>query len=63
MKKKISKSEALDILASMPLESPERWQLISIVGYDPNEKWSQPFGEHSRLITEMMQKQGIKPKF
>ncbi|WP_207100406.1 hypothetical protein [Paracoccus shandongensis] len=62
MKKKISRSEALDILASMPLESPGRSELVSIVGYDPNEKWAGPLGEHSFIIAEMMQKKNIKPK-
>lgn len=59
---KFTKLEALEVLSSMPLDDPGRSRYVNIVGYDPNEKWAGPLGEHSIAFSEMMGRQGIKPK-
>ena len=57
-----TKIEALHVLSSMPLDDPNRAKFVEIVGYDPNDKWAGPLGEHSFAITAMMREQGIEPK-
>lgn len=59
---RITKDQAMMALEKMPLDDPDRKKLVDIIGYDPNDKWSEPLGEHSFAIAEMMQKQGIKPE-
>ena len=63
MSNRISKDQAMAALEGMSLDDPDRKKHVDIIGYDPNEKWCGPLGEHSFALSEMMRKKGIKPKF
>ena len=60
----MSKDEALKILSTMPVDDPRRAEYVSVVGYDPNDKWRGPTGDFdtSMKLMQVLRERGAKPE-